>query len=70
MKDELVEMVMEKTGLSKEMATRAADTVIGFLKTKLPGPVATQLDAALSSEGGSDDIGKVAGQLGGMLGKK
>ncbi len=68
MKDELVEMVMEKTGLSKDMATSATDVVLDFLKKKLPGPVATQLDAALSGEGG--DVGKVAGQLGGLLGKK
>ena len=42
--DELVKLVSEKTGLSEEMAKMAVDTVIGFLKQKLPAPVASQID--------------------------
>lgn len=63
--DELIELVAEKTGLPKETAKVAVDTVIDFLKDKLPGPVAAQLDALL--EGG--DVSGLMGGLGSLLGK-
>ena len=34
--DELVKLVVEKTGVSQEIARLAIDTVLGFLKKKLP----------------------------------
>ena len=63
--DELVELVAKKTGLSDEMAQTAVDTVIDYLKDKLPGPAASQLDALL--EGG--DVSGLMSGLGGLLGK-
>lgn len=67
--DELVKVVSEKTGLSEEMSRKAAETVISFLKDKLPAPIAGQIDNVLSdaSAGGLEDL---AGGLGGMLGGK
>jgi nucleoid DNA-binding protein len=38
--EELYNLVVQKTGLPKEQAKMAVDTVIGFLKTKLPAPIA------------------------------
>ena len=67
--DELVKMVAEKTGLSEDKAKIAVDTVIGFLKNKLPEPIAGQIDAVLGGEGGGG-LGGVAQGLGGMFGKK
>ena len=64
--DELVELVAQKTGLPKEQAKVAVDTVIDFLKDKLPGPAGVQLDTLL--EGG--DISGMMSGLGGLLGKK
>ena len=64
--DELVKLVAGKTGLSEEMAKVAVDTVIEFLKDKLPGPAASQLDALL--EGG--DVSSLMGGLGSLLGGK
>lgn len=64
--DELVKLVAQKTGLSEDMAKVAVDTVIDFLKEKLPGPAASQLDALL--EGG--DVSSLMGGLGGLLGGK
>ena len=64
--DELIQLVAQKTGLSDEMAKVAVDTVIDFLKDKLPGPAAAQLDTLL--EGG--DISSLMGGLGGLFGKK
>jgi hypothetical protein len=65
--EELYNLVAQKTGLPKEQAKMAADTVIGFLKTKLPAPIAAQVDAVL---GGKGDMGAAADMLGGLFGKK
>ncbi len=65
--DELVKLVAQKTGMPEATAKTAVDTVIGYLKQKLPAPVAGQIDAVLQGGGGMGDIAK---GLGGMLGKK
>lgn len=68
--DELVKLVSEKTGLSKEMARTAVDTVVGFLKQKLPAPVAGQIDALLGGTSSASGLGGIAQGLGSLLGKK
>jgi uncharacterized protein (DUF2267 family) len=65
--DELIKMVSSKVGISEAQAKEAVEIVIGFLKDKLPSPVAGQIDAVLE---GDMDVGGVAGKLGGMFGKK
>ena len=65
--EELYALVVKKTGLPKEQAKMAVDTVIGFLKTKLPAPVSAQVDAVL---GGKSDLGGAADMLGGLFGGK
>jgi uncharacterized protein (DUF2267 family) len=71
--DELVKLVQQKTGLKEAQAKQAVETVVGFLKDKLPAPIASQLDAVLSNESVMDQAGDVlkkgAGGLGGLLGK-
>lgn len=62
--DELVKLVSEKTGISEEMAKTAVETVIGYLKEKLPEPIAGRLDGVLEG-GGLEDVIK---GLGGLLG--
>ncbi len=63
--DELVNVVSQKTGLSHDQAQAAAQAVIDYLKTKLPAPVAGQIDAVLKGGGGMPDVSK---GLGGMFG--
>lgn len=63
--DELVKLVAEKTGLSEEMAQVAVNTVVDYLKDKLPGPAGAQLETLL--EGG--DVSDLLGGLGSLLGK-
>ena len=65
--DELVKAVSQKTGLSPEQSKAAAQAVIDYLKGKLPGPVAGQIDNVLKGGGGLGDMAK---GLGGMFGKK
>ncbi|HBX69083.1 MAG TPA: hypothetical protein DEH25_06805 [Chloroflexi bacterium] len=64
--EELIKLVSQKAGISDDQAKKAVDTVVGFLKDKLPGPAAAQLDALL--KGG--DASNLMGGLGGLLGKK
>jgi hypothetical protein len=65
--EELYALVVKKTGLPKEQAKMAVDTVIGFLKSKLPAPIAAEVDAVL---GGKGDLGAAADMLGGLFGGK
>jgi nucleoid DNA-binding protein len=45
--DELVKLVSQKTGLPQDKAKLAVETVLNFLKQKLPATFAGQLDAIL-----------------------
>jgi len=65
--DELVKLVSDKVGISEEQARQAVETVVGYLKDKLPKPIANQIDKALEGEEGVDVEGLAKG-LGDMLG--
>lgn len=71
--DELVNFVSQKTGLPAEQARMAAETVLNFLKTKLPPPIAGQIDSALGESGsdgsGGGQMSGVAQGIGSLLGK-
>jgi hypothetical protein len=65
--EELIKLVSQKTGLPQDKAKTAVDTVIGFLKTRLPPAIAGQLDAVLA---GGKLPGDLAQNLGSLLGGK
>ncbi len=60
--DSIVKLVAEKTGISESQAKLAVDTVAGYLKTKLPAGVGSQVDSFLQS-GGTGSIGDLADGL-------
>jgi hypothetical protein len=68
--EELIKKVSEKTGISEDQARTAVTTVLGFLKDKLPAPIAGQIENVMgggeSSAGGG--IGDIASKVGGLLG--
>lgn len=69
--DELIKLVADKTGIPADTAKTAVTTVIGFLKDKLPAPLASQLDGLVGSssdnkEGG--DSGNPLESIGKMFG--
>jgi hypothetical protein len=67
--DELIKRITEKTGISEDQARTAVTTVSGFLKEKLPSPLAGQIDNVLSGAGGmTDKVGDLASKVGGMFG--
>ena len=63
--DELVNLVVQKTGISQEDARKAVDVVVSALKSKLPAPVASHLDAFLAGgvAGGMNTLAAEAGEL-------
>lgn len=72
--DELVKLVMEKGNMGEAQAKQAVDTVVGFLKTKLPAPIAGQIDGVLANEAvmgqAAGVLEKGASALGGLLKKR
>jgi hypothetical protein len=46
--NELTNIIVQKTGISQENAQKSVQVTLGFLKTKLPAPIAGQLDSFLS----------------------
>lgn len=67
--NELVQLVQQKTGLSQDMAQKVVDTVTGYLKAKLPEPMASGLDSLLGGSAGSEAAGAAAEDGGGMMDK-
>lgn len=67
--EELVKLVSQKTGIPENTARQAVDTVLGYLKERLPDPIAGQVEALLAGGGLPDDLGDIAKGLGGLLGK-
>jgi hypothetical protein len=61
--DELVKLIVKKTGISEDQARQAITVVADFLKQHLPAPIAAQVDGAL--KGGIPDVSK---GLGGLFG--
>lgn len=70
--EQLINQVAQRTGISPDKARTAVDTVVGYLKEHLPGPVASQLDGAMSGEAGAGagKLGEAAQDLGKVFGKK
>ena len=68
--DQLINQVAERTGLSPDKAREAVQVVVGYLKSKLPGPIAAQIDGALGGQqGGGDVAGQAQQGLGDLFGK-
>jgi hypothetical protein len=64
---QLIQQVTQRTGIPEDKARAAVDTVVGYLKERLPGPVASQLDNAVSGQAGAEG-GGIMGAAKGMLG--
>lgn len=68
--EELIKQVSVKTGISEDQARTAVNTVLGFLKTKLPAPVAGQIDNVIGGgEGSAGGLGDLASKAGSIFGQ-
>lgn len=71
-KSDLVQLVVERAGISPAQAEKAVDVVLQQLRTRLPSPVATQLDSFLEGgegKAGGADVGDLAKRAGGLFGQ-
>jgi uncharacterized protein (DUF2267 family) len=73
--EELIRQVSQRSGISEDQARKAVDTVMNYMRDKLPASVSGTIDSALG--GGANVAGDVAdtaqnvlGNIGGMFGKK
>lgn len=68
--DDIVQQVVQRTGIPEDKARMAVQVVLSQLQTRLPAPLASQLSTYLAgggTEGGN--LGDAAKGLGGMFGK-
>lgn len=73
--NEIIQRVIERTGLPEDKAALAVEAVVGFIKERMPGPMASQLDSIVGGgstgdSGGSGGLGGIASGIGGMFGNK
>jgi uncharacterized protein (DUF2267 family) len=69
--DQLIDLVVQRTGIPRNQAQQAVQVVVGYFKDRLPGPVASQVDTVLSGGGTGGGVTDQAQQgLGGMFGQK
>ncbi len=66
--DELIKQVSQQAKISPDQAKTAVNSVLDFLKDKLPAPVVDQIKAALSGQ--QVDASGVTNALGGLFGGK
>ncbi|HEX6533394.1 MAG TPA: hypothetical protein VF041_02285 [Gemmatimonadaceae bacterium] len=67
--DEIIQLVSQKVGIPADKAQLAVSTVIGYLKDKLPSPIAAQLDGVVKGGASSSGLADMAKNVGGMFGK-
>ncbi len=69
--ENIFKMVSEKSGISEAQAKSAVETVISFLKDKMPAGIGEQVESFL--KGGTGSVGDAANgikdKIGGMFGK-
>jgi hypothetical protein len=71
--NELITQLTQRVGLSPEQARLAAETVLGFVKSRLPAPIAGQIDQLVAggagAGGSAEGLGGIAKEIGGIFGR-
>jgi hypothetical protein len=68
--NELVDLVVKKTGIPAATAQTAVKVVLDYLKKKLPAPVAGQIDGFLKNPDAVNTTKNLLGNLAKKPGKK
>jgi hypothetical protein len=68
--NELVNLVVKKTGIPQATAQIIVKLVVDYLKKKLPAPVAGQIDGLLSNDANVQQAESLIGGLASKFGKK
>jgi len=68
--EQLIKMVSEKTGISEQQAATAVNTVVSFLKDKMPAGLGSQVESFINGGGSMDGLADgLKDKIGGMFGK-
>jgi hypothetical protein len=65
--NELIQNIVQRTGIPEDKARTAVDMVISHLKGKLPAPISSQLDSYVSGNEGAKS--SVTGVVSGLMNK-
>lgn len=65
--NELIQNIVQKTGIPQDKAQTVVQMVISHLKERLPAPVASQVDSVAG--GGQGPKSGVTGVVSGLMGK-
>jgi hypothetical protein len=68
--NELVNLIVKKTGIPAATAQTVVKIVIDFLKKKLPAPIGAQIDGLLANKAAVKTAENVLGNLATKMGKK
>ena len=64
--NELIDTVVRETGISQDDAQKAVQVIIDILKSRLPAPLASQLDAFVAG-GASGEMNTLETEAGDLL---
>ena len=65
--DDLIKTITEKFNIDAAKAKGIVDTVVDFMKDKLPGPLADQVAGFMDGDDGDDDDGGLMDSAKGLL---
>jgi hypothetical protein len=67
--ENLIKRVSEKAGITESQARSAVNTVVSFLKDKMPAGVGSQVEIFLKAGSAGKVVGSIKETVGGVLGK-
>lgn len=67
--EDLIKMVTQKVGISDSQAKSAVETIVSFLKDKMPGGIGSQVESFIKGNTGSvgDMADNIKDKVGGFL---
>ncbi len=66
--EELIKLVSQKANITDQVSRVAVDTVLNYIKQRLPQPLASQVDRVVQT-GQRLNTQDIAGEVGGMFGQ-
>ncbi|HEX8514625.1 MAG TPA: hypothetical protein VF868_00395 [Bacteroidia bacterium] len=67
--DQLIKMVTEKAGISEAQAKTAVESVVSFLKDKMPAGIGSQVETFVKGSGSGGSSNSLGSAVSGIAGK-
>lgn len=68
--EELIQVIVERAGITEDQAKIAVETVVAYLKEKLPDPVENLIETVTSGQDVIRQATGLLGELGALLGRR